>query len=172
MEYTFPDSKRKIEMERVSFTALSLLRASYESSYPDKPQVPMLEIDGVQEPNPADEKYQEALAEWDRSVSRAVWAATQLLYAKKLKEIDLEAVNALVSDLAEVGVDLKQQVRDRFAEYHVPFEDKYMDAYLYLWCICVTDSSESNLFNIEMTRGSQPTQEAVQRATFSFQGKI
>lgn len=169
MEYTFPDSKRKIEMERVSFTALSLLRASYESSYPDKPTVPMLEIDGVQEPNPADEKYVADLSEWNRKVSRAVWLATQLLYAKKLKGIDAEAVNSLVRDMQDVGVDLRQQIRDLFTSLKVPLDETYLENYIYLWCICVTDSSESNLFNIEMTRGSQPTQEAVQRAIFSFQ---
>ena len=174
MEYTFPDSGRKIEIERVAFTTLSLLRAHYENNLNHKPVAPFKkdnEGELTDLPDEKDPKYVEALNQWNTGVQHAVFLATKVLYVKHLKsEVDFAALKELEDETKELGIDMRKEVREEYAKAGVPFDESLMDKYLYLYCVCVTNVAESQLLNQWMSYGSQPTQEAVQRALYSFRG--
>lgn len=182
MEFTFPDSGKKIEIERVSFTTLGLLRAHYEVSYPNKPVEPR---DPLEDNNDGDvssdsfkekrkeylaakEQYEKDLATWQQKVTRATWKATQLMYARHLKEFDIASITRVEKDAHEFGMNLREQVLQEYRDANVPFDESLMDKYIYLWLCCITTSAESNLFHSEMTIGSKPTQEAVQKSLYLF----
>lgn len=167
-EFTFPDSGRTVKMERVGFTTLSLLRAHYEQATNHKPVVPQITLDGITEDNPNDPNYKEAKQEWDSRVAARVWLATRMLYAKHVipQSVDQEAVATVKQELADLGADLPSLIHDEYAKLQVPFNDAYLDAYIYLWHVCIQTSAESSLFHGEMSVGSKASQEAVQEALF------
>lgn len=171
MEFTFPDSKRTVEVDGVNFLTLSMIRGRYEKEYPGKPQVPTIQIDDVVEPNPNDEKYQKDLKEWATRMNMARWAAAKLYYASCLKTIDESAVEKAVRDVSSF-IDLRQEVLNGYAELQVPFNPDLMDKYIYLFHVCITNTAEQALFENALLTGSAPTQEAVQQATFRLRGQI
>lgn len=171
MEFTFPDSKRTIETEGVNFLTLSMIRGWYEKNYPGKPEVPVLQIEDVKEPNPKDPDYMQALEEWRTRMNRARWAAVKLYYASGLKTIDEQAVQKAIDSVAKF-IDLKQEILDGYSELGVEFQPDLMTKYIYLFHVCITNSSEQTLFENALMGGSGPTQEAVQQALFRLQRPV
>lgn len=173
VDITFPDSKRTVTLERVPFTTGSLLRSHYEELEP-KPSVPnFVDREGkdLDEPNPNDTKYLIAVRERRQKLDTVVWAAQQLLYAKHLKsEVDIEAVKQAIDDFKTLGIDMTAQIRKEFADYRVNFDDNYMDAYIYLFHVCITNANERNLLTSVMTIGSKESEAAVQEAVKTFRG--
>lgn len=184
MQFTFPDSGKTIEIERVSFTTLGLLRAHYETHFPNKPIEPRDPLEENGDGNvssdefkakrqkflEAKEQYEKDLTAWQTKVTRATWKATQLMYARHLKGYDADSVAQVEKDAQEFGMNLREQVTAEYADAQVPFDESLMDKYIYLWHCCITTSAESSLFHSEMTLGSKPTQEAVQKSLYFFRG--
>ncbi len=184
MDFTFPDSKRTVTLEGINFLTLSLLRGQYENSFPNKPVLgpdPMEEADynsndpvwqeKVKDYNTAKVNYAAAKVVWDNNVAKATWAGIKLYYTSCLTTVDEEAVNKVLKQTAPF-MDLKQSIRDGYKELQVPFQEDLMDAYIYLWHVCVSNGSEQSLFGDAIMMGTGPTQEAVQSALFRFRGKI
>jgi len=184
MQFTFIDSGRTIEIGGISFLTLSLLRSHYENTYGVKPVEPKDPLDTLEDGDvkseafkQASEKYQKdkeaydaALVEWKNVVGKAQWAGTKLLYAKHLKAIDQAAVDHAVEDMQLIGMDLRQMVRDGYAELNVPMPEDLLDKYIYLFHVCITNQSEQTLFTNMIFSGSAPSQEAVREALFRLRG--
>lgn len=109
--------------------------------------------------------YLKAKAKWDADASAAQWQATRLLYAKHLESpIDQAAVDRVVKENQEFGSDLRQQIRDLYAKYDVPFDEDYMDKWIYLWCVCITSVYDSGALNTWMQTGSQEARQVMRQA--------
>jgi hypothetical protein len=172
-QITFPDSGKTVEIERVSFLTLSLLRAHYEREYEGKPAVPMLQIDDTTEPNPNDEAYKKALSLWETKMRQAQWLASKVLFAKGVvtESIDADAVQKAIDDVAPF-MNLEREILDGYKELGVPFDMQYMNAYIYLFHVCITNASEQSLLQTEMISGSGAASEAVQNAVFRVRTQI
>lgn len=170
MEFTFPDSGKTIKVEGLSYFTLSMIRGKYDN-YPGKPEVPMVTIDKVTEPNPKDEAYVKAMTEWGLKMSNARWAAQKLYYASCIRDIDQAAVDEAIEKV-KLWVDLPAAIKAGYEELGVPFEDKLLSAYIYLYHVCMTNSAEQSLFEDMVWSGSGPTQEAVQAAHFRLRTQV
>lgn len=186
MNFVFPDSKREIEMEGVSFLTLTLLRGWYEQNYPGKPVKPVDPLDTLEDGNvntpefkkARDEylkdqsKYEMDLKNWTGKMNGARWAATKVYYASCLKsEVDKEAVEKAISQVAPF-IDLRQAILGGYKEQEIPFDESILDKYIYLFHVCITNSGEQTLFENALMSGSAPTQEAVQQSLFRLLGKV
>lgn len=171
MEFTFPDSKRTVEIEGVNFLTLTMLRGWYEKNYPGKPEVPTIQIEDVKEANPKDEKYVTALSDWTTQMNKARWAAVKLYYASGLKTVNEPAVQQAIDGVKQF-IDLPKEILDGYKELGVDFPPDLMTKYIYLFHVCITNSSEQTLFENALMGGSGPTQEAVQQALFRLQRPI
>lgn len=176
MEFTFPDSGRTVELERVPFTTLALLRAHYEISYPNKPTPPFTEIkdgDEVVEriPNESDPEYLKAKSAWTLRMTSARWAAEKELYAKCVRKVDAEAVQHAVEAVQDF-MDLRAEILKGYADLDVPFESSVLDQYIYLWHVCITSSSEQSIFQNWMQMGSQSSQKVVEEYLFRLRSQV
>lgn len=173
MDYTFLDSKRTIKIEGLSFLTISLLRGWYDQNFVGKPDVPTTTIDGIVEPNPKDEQYLKAFAAWSNSMRQSQWAAVKAYYASCITEdsVDHDAVDHAVKSVASV-MDLRQTILDGYEELHVQFDPAILDKYIYLFHVCITNSSEQTLFEDAIMIGSQATQEVVAQTMFRYRSKV
>lgn len=185
MEFTFPDSKRTVELEGVNFLTLTMLRGWYEKNYSGKPEKPVDPMESLPEGDTSDPEFKKKyelylkeakefdgkLSEWTTQMNKARWAAVKLYYASGLKTIDEGAVQSAIDSVAKF-IDLKQEILDGYKELGVDFPPDLMTKYIYLFHVCITNSSEQALFENALMGGSGPTQEAVQQALFRLQRSI
>lgn len=192
MEITFPDSGRKVVLEGVSNSTLSLLQAKFEKNFGNKPefalQDPLEEVaDGdtssaefKQRRNEYLEQkavHDEQLAKWQGDVRSIRWAAAKLYYAMAVQQPDIDAVNKEI-EKNRLLVDLPQAIIEGFVELGIPeartiFADpQMMQNYIYLWHVCITNTGEQSLFTNSTNFGSQQTREAVAEALFRIRSQI
>lgn len=111
--------------------------------------------------------YLELKRKWDIEVNAAHWQATRLLYAKHLiSEPDREAVRRVAEESTQFGLDIRKQTLELYAKHGVPFDEQYMDRWLYLWTVCVTSVYDSSALNTWMQTGSSEARQAVRQALF------
>lgn len=171
MEIEFPDSKKKVVLEDVSFVNTTLIRGQYEKNFPNKPVVPTIQIQDATEPNPKDEKYVAALAQWQTKLEQAQWAAVKLYYAACVTNTNSDAVKKYISKVSAF-IDLPATIREGYADLGVPFDEALMEPYIWLFHICITNASEQSLFQDAVLSGSAAAQEAVRSAIFRFGSKV
>lgn len=146
IKFTFPDSGREIELQRVSPFALRSAYAHYDKQH--QPQIPNKvieqningEIDRVEIPNPNDPTYLSELETWVTKQPYAHTLINNYLYALRgLKsEPDHEAVEELLLDLPFIWEDAIAE----YAQFDVDFDPKVKDAYVFLWHVCVSTNQD------------------------------
>lgn len=173
MEFKFPDSGRTVKIEGLSFLTISLLRGWYDQNFAGKPTVPTITFGDVTEPNPKDEQYVKDLAVWSSSMRQSQWAAVKAYYASCITDdsIEPEAVEQAVKSVSSI-MDLRQTILDGYNELHVQFDPSILDKYIYLFHVCITNSSEQTLFEDAIMLGSQATQEVVAQTMFRYRSKV
>lgn len=173
MEFTFPDSKRTVKIEGLSFLTISLLRGWYDQNFVGKPIVPTTTIDGITEPNPKDEQYLKDFATWSTSMRQSQWAAVKAYYASCITDdsVGPAAVEHAVKSVSSI-MDLRQTILEGYSELHVQFDPAILDKYIYLFHVCITNNGEQTLFEDAIMIGSQATQEVVAQTMFRYRSKV
>ena len=150
--WTFEDSGVRISYRKVSYQLSADLRKSFPAPRPPKVTV-QYEKGPVVEENPADPDYQDALAVYKVEFE----ARLKKLIAKRAVEYDLteddrKDVAKLRADMAELGVDLKDET----------------DREVWLFRIAISTPQDYSDFVKAVTLRSAVTQEAKAEALASF----
>lgn len=187
MEFTFPDSKKTVQIEGVSFLTLSLLRGWFDKTYPGKPVEPIDPLEASSDGNvnspefkekyeaykQAKEQYTKDSALWQIKANQAKWAAVKMYYARSVVEdsIDKEAIVNVIQQV-QPFMNLPQEIVDGYKELGVPFDIDLLDKYIYLFHVCITTTGDQTLFEDALMQGSGPTQEAVQQSLFRLRSSL
>lgn len=184
MEFKFPDSGKTVKIEGYNTGLHLIIRGLYDNlpGKPAEPIDPMEVFVGKSTNTPefkeamenyATEKkeYETALAAWQLKAGRARWAAVKQYYASCVREPDQKSVDDAVNSVAPF-FDLRQKILDDYKELGVAFDEALMDAYIYLFHACISNSGEQTLFEDSLMAGTAPTQEAVQSTLFRFGRKV
>lgn len=171
MQVTFPDSKRTIELEGLSFLTVTMIRGWYEKNYPNKPVVPQIKMGDELEDNPNDKEYVAALGVWNTEMNEARWAAQKAYYASCVVEIDTEAVNKAAEKMAPY-VNIRETILEGYTELKVPFDPDILDKYIYLWYVCVSNVGEQTILTDSIITGSSSTKEVVDQALFRLRTQV
>lgn len=187
MEFTFPDSKKTVQIEGVSFLTLSLVRGSFDKNYPGKPVEPVDPLEASSDGNvnspefkekyeaykQAKEQFTKDNALWQIKVNQAKWAAVKLYYAAHVKESSVDH-NAVVDAEAQAKpfIDLRGEILDGYQELGIYFDTDLMERYIYLFHVCITTTGDQTLFENDLMQGSGPTQEAVQQSLFRLRSPL
>lgn len=188
MKFIFPDSGKTVEIDGYSSLTAAQIRGWYEANYPNKPIAPtdpLEELEDGKVNTPKFKKAEEAFkkdseqfvkdnALWTVRMRQAQWAGMKLYYASCVMNIDKAEVDKVVDRLLEVPpyINLRETIKSGYAELQVPFPEKYMDNYLYLFHVCISSSGDQTLFENALMLGTTPTQEAVDSALFRLRGKV
>lgn len=152
MQYTFRDSERTIEIQRVPVGMLGQLADEFPA-----PPVPKVETDygdgkKVWEENPNDPDYRQALSDWRKTIN----TQSQKLIAQR-------ALGPLTdSQKAEVA-EIRAYWQENFG-HDLSLTDKE----IFVYKICAATGEDINEFVEFVTRRSQPTQGGIDDARKHF----
>lgn len=142
MQYTFRDSERTIEIQRVPVGMLGQLADEFPA-----PPVPRVETDygdgkKVWEENPTDPDYKAALADWRKTIN----TQSQKLIAQRA-----------LPPLSDAQKDEVKEVRAYWIE-NFGHDLALTDKEIFVYKICAATGEDINEFLEFVTRRSEPTQ--------------
>jgi len=183
MKFTFPDSGRTIEMDGISFLSIAQIRGYFEKNYPGKPVYPKDPLEEHPDQTPtreemeayqkAKESYETAYNLWQERMRNAQWAAIKAYYASCVKpeSVVKEDVQRAI-DSVKNYVNLPEAILAGYESLGVPFDPSLMERYIYLFHVCISNSSEQVLFENAIGNGSTPTRELVEQMFFRLRTKV